>query len=150
MKAKKFVYELLPIDFWDGWIPLSLAMEDPAKYGIISDYSGEYGSWSKPDRISKFQEHLRRQVDEAKYLITKHTSWEGDGHIYITSMPGFDDGGGESHLVFAIKQGNNGTTFIVSPFEYVHLRESLTAQVTVDVYTPTTVSTANDSDELPF
>lgn len=149
MKEQRFIYELLPIDFWNGWIPLSTAMDDPTKYGVGSDYPGDYENSNEGDQEG-FRKNLRVKVDEAKFLITKHTSWEGDGSVYIAAMPGLDNGGGQSHLVFAIKQGNNGTTFIVSPFPYIHLQEALTATVSVNAYPPFRVNSASDSDELPF
>ena len=108
-----YIYEMSPIDIWAGWIPLEEALAKPRKYMIM----GGSNSMDIAEIIAEFLEKL----DYAKQLFVEHTSWEGDGRVYVTAMPTETDG----HLVFAIKQGNNGTTFLASPIEYTHLKEWL-------------------------
>jgi hypothetical protein len=110
-----YIYEMAPIDIWAGWIRLEDALAEPGKYSLM----GNSASLDEKEIIAEF----RQELDYAKYLLAKHTSWEGDGRVYVTAMPTEID----AHLVFAIKQSNNGTTFIASPIEYAHLKEWLVA-----------------------
>lgn len=67
---------------------------------------------------------LRRALRE---LARKDTYWEGDirgNDLYIGSLPDTEDGC-SSDYYFALKQDNNGSSFIVSEFPLVHLLEYL-------------------------
>ncbi|RZK42273.1 MAG: hypothetical protein EOO61_05505 [Hymenobacter sp.] len=108
-----YIYEMNPIDIWSGWIRLEDAIAEPGKYDIA-------GSSTSTDEKEIIDE-LREKLDYVKYLLARHTPWEGDGRVYLTSMPTEVDG----FLVFAIKQDNNGTTYLASPIEYPHLKEYL-------------------------
>ena len=121
LKFDKYVYEIPPIDIWAGWIPFEKAFITPTEFSI-REYDEESGLDEKVC-IKEGQEILNSCLNEVKSILTKFTSWEGDGDIYISSMP-FPNVC-LSELVFAVKQANNGTTYIVAPAEYFHLREYL-------------------------
>lgn len=97
-----YLYEMYSIDVWRGWVFIQDALADPDKYDLhLSD--------------------LEERVAEVKKLLREHTLWEGDGNIYLSSIP-YEP---EARLVFAIKQANNGTTYIASPLPYAHLEKFL-------------------------
>jgi hypothetical protein len=97
-----YLYEMYPIDVWRGWILIQDALADPDKFDLR-------------------RSDLEERVAEVKKLLSEHTKWEGDGNIYLSSIP-YEP---ETRLVFAIKQSNNGTTYIASPLPYVHLEKFL-------------------------
>lgn len=77
---------------------------------------------------------LRRSL---RALARMRTYWEGDvrtGDLYIGSVPGNDDYN-DSHYFIALKQDNNGSSYIISQVEFRHLHESL---VTEDLGSPIT------------
>jgi hypothetical protein len=104
-----YIYEMNPIASWSGWIKLEDALADPGKYDLTSH--------STIDETESVAE-LLEEVDYIKSLFASHTSWEGEGQIYLTAMPTELD----MFLVFAIKQGKNGTIYLASPVEYLHLK----------------------------
>lgn len=106
-----------PIDFWDGWIPFSIAIDNPSKFGI-REFDEESGL-DESVFIEQGKQLLTESLAETKVLLKKFTSWEGDGSFYISSIP-FPDVC-LSELVFAVKQSNNGTTYVVAPAPYPHI-----------------------------
>ncbi len=97
-----YLYEMGPIDVWRGWIFVQDALADPDKYDLqLSD--------------------LEERIAEVKKLLREHTHWEGDGNIFLSSLP-YEPG---AKLVFAIQQDNNGATYIASPLPYSHLEKFL-------------------------
>ena len=89
-----WLYEIGPIDYWTGWTPLEQVK--------VNNYS------------DKEYEDLESDAEFAKVLIEKYTSWEGDGRWYVSGMPTSEYS--NSLLMFAVKQSNNGSTFICTPF----------------------------------
>jgi len=125
------IYErMTPIDYWEGWIPLYYLEEDEpyeidialllarilSVYAYTEDY--KYGSVD-PHSMA---DYITRAVKELK----SHTDWEGDGSIYIAGLP-CDDGtsGDYNNYLIAVKQGNNGDTFIISPKKLSWLEKDL-------------------------
>ena len=56
LQNNKFIYELIPIDFWDGWIPFSVAIINPTKFGIM-EYDADSGI-QENDIIKQGQKNL--------------------------------------------------------------------------------------------
>lgn len=102
MYALKYCYECPPIDFWGGWQTL-----DINSFGLDSDEPfGEF---------NMLVEELEDTIRGFK------TFWEGDGQWRFSGLPH-----GEVYsncLMFAIKQQNNGITYVLSPFKLPWLAE---------------------------
>ena len=94
--TKLFTYVMGPIDCWEGW---------NSDNDIASAPYRDVAYWG-PDTV---REQLLAAEEAAR-----SAGWEGDGNPRITMLP-ID----ETHceIVIALKQGNNGTTFIITPFE---------------------------------
>lgn len=62
---------------------------------------------------------------KAQEVASAHMGWEGDitEGPYVFMLP-MNDGGGTMTAGFIWKQSNNGTTFVVSPFEMPWLRDA--------------------------
>ncbi len=58
---------------------------------------------------------LRGRATIAKELVEKYTFWEGDGIWMVSGLPVNDSA--SSLPMFAVKQNNNGDTFICSPLQ---------------------------------
>jgi hypothetical protein len=84
-----YVYELPPIDHWDGW-----------------------AHW-QPDEATRVDE----AVTHALVQFRARTAWEGDfadGPL-ISGLPR-PDGDSWTEVIVGIKQGNNGTVFLWTPY----------------------------------
>jgi len=93
-----YIYELPPTDFFEGFTSEQDLIEDNS----LSD--------------------IKENIERAKFLFARYTTWEGDGSCYISSIPSIDS----FPLMFiTIKQSNNGTTFLMSPIELNHLSKNL-------------------------
>ena len=112
-----YLYEMEPIDIWTGWVKFEDVLQDPYRYHYTS-FSSRHPNSTDQDVAAK---QLIQLVDGVKKQLSEYTEWEGDGEVYLTSMP-YEL---EARLVFAIKQNNNGTTYIAAPFEYIHLKDFL-------------------------
>lgn len=74
--------------------------------------------WESPYRLRSI---LRRAL---RCLAEYETYWEGDirgNELYIGSLP--HDEGTSSLYYIALKQDNNGSSFIISEFPFAHLEE---------------------------
>ena len=105
-----FIYELSPVDYFTGSIPLDKYLNSIKK---IDDPYDEH-------------EFTRNQIEQLTAEIEKISSWEGDvmDGVYLFALPGKNM---DSSLALGIvwKQRNNGTTFVVSEMELPWLKECL-------------------------
>jgi hypothetical protein len=117
-----YMYQLnFPIDDFGLMIPFKQYYEKCCKFADekICEELGEYHE--HPERM---RSRLRRAL---RALATKDTYWEGDvrgDNLYIGSVPDTEDGS-SSDYYFALKQDNNGSSFIISEFPFIHLKEYL-------------------------
>jgi len=99
-----FVYVMSPIDFWEGWLT-----EDEIK-----------------DRLHRddLKRYLARK--EKALELAGARGWEGDFRQgpFFSTIP-MDDGASGCEVLVGWKQDNNGTTFVVSPYQLPWLREWL-------------------------
>jgi len=99
-----FVYQLSPIDWWYGWSELDdvvAHIEEPTE-----------------GTRARVRAELERVRDHALNQFRRRTYWEGD----ITTGPRFaglppGDGNADGDVMVAIKQSNNGSVFVWSPYE---------------------------------
>lgn len=101
---KGFVYALGPIDWWLGWCPFTT---------LIRAFES--------DPVSLDLDRVFNLVVTAAWGFTR-AGWEGDGRWYLSAVPN-DEGGPECDLLLAVKQSNNGSTFVFSEHELPWLRE---------------------------
>jgi hypothetical protein len=86
-----YLYALSPIDFWDGWLTLSdLRAHAP---GLL--------------------EAVAHRVNVSTPFL-KELLWEGDGDWLCSMLPNPETCASE--FLLTIKQENNGSTFVISPF----------------------------------
>ncbi len=93
-----YQYEMDPIDYFEGCVPLADYLKNTAN----------------PD--------INDIISELVVNMGKFKGWEGiiqDG-IWVFAIP--DDV--ETKVGFVWKQDNNGTTFVISPIPLPHLREN--------------------------
>lgn len=114
-----WVYECSPIDNWWGWTPLTTVLQSSKENNDLEEEG--LGAYIEDWRGFPF-EKLALEASTAKLLIQKHTLWEGDGHWQVAPLPNPDQC--TSELLFAVKQSNNGTTFLCSPFRLPWLADS--------------------------
>lgn len=98
-----FVYELPPVDWWYGWSQLDEAL--PQDNG-------------DPKSHERIRAELKRIREHAFSEFRKRTLWEGDivtGPVFAGLPPA--DGNPDCDVMVAIKQRNNGTVFVWSPYE---------------------------------
>lgn len=107
---KAYIYELNPTDWF---FPFKTEKE------ILEDIEE-----SSPESMVEVQ----KTVDYAKELFKKYTSWEGDGQAYISGLPG-KKSDTFPLLFIAIKQENNGTTFLYSPVKLPYLEDFLKKKI---------------------
>ncbi len=106
-----FVYEFPPIDWFEG----SLTLEQ-----FVKEHVGTEDVTSVISVTAKIMEDI---VSPRLSAIAEHTHWEGDMRepMRFIGLPNPDYGNLE--LALLIKQDNNGTTFLASPFELPWLAE---------------------------
>src|SRR3990167_1101125 len=108
--AMLYIYACNAIDFWDGWQTL--------------------------DRLQWHDDGWGEDTDATRLLLLanrvrscgagfRQYGWEGDvrsGHWMVSGLP--DPDSATSRLMFAVKQDNNGTTFLASELPLPWLGES--------------------------
>lgn len=108
-----FIYELWPTDIWHGFVPLEL---------YVSLARAE--SWDTPDQAER---RVRAWAVDRLAALVRYSAWEGDFRDVrgpmVSALPGLNDDGWPD-LMLTVKQDNNGTTFLASPVELVHLSEA--------------------------
>lgn len=104
------------------------------------------------NNLSKFELEvdLESEATLAKELIEKYTSWEGDGNWYVSGMPSEDSS--DSLPIFAVKQENNGSTFLCSPFPLPWVESSTRIRVIIpdEQDAKSWIVTEDDDDSLDF
>lgn len=112
-----FVYELPPIDF--GWSNLKTVEEtaaDIAKMQFALQAKGIPADLADTPTVEEFLSDWENAKSEASHL-----GWDGDFREdpAVFWMPA------EERFVFGfvIKQDNNGTTYVISPVELLHLND---------------------------
>lgn len=108
--GRLFVYELPPVDFWQGWTPASRwpkAEDDPfPEYGVGEDEADDLAVAMK---------------------MATRCGWEGDGEWRMAGLPRADVAA--PTYMLAVKQYNNGTTYVISPYELPWLSQFLELKV---------------------
>ena len=110
MSASWYIYTLPPIDCFVGWTAFDVFVEQ-----------AEAHYWTEAAALSLLR--------TASLLVQRHTDWEMDRDVtawHVAALP-LDEP--ESALAFAIKQSNNGTTFVASQLELPWLSKYLNAKV---------------------
>lgn len=111
---KMFVYQVSPIDFWNGWIG-----EKEFLMSYVEDHT--HGRYADLDMLAhRIKEYSTFR--EGALALAKRAGWEGDirDGPYVAAMPYGDC---ESKFMIAWKQSSDGTTFIASPFRLPWLEE---------------------------
>lgn len=90
----------LPIDWWPGWTSIDGLRRDANR---LWEWGVELPSQLPPELDTRIPAQVATEL-----------GWEGDGEWKCAPLPTDD---GYCKLMFAVKQSNNGTTFIVSPFD---------------------------------
>lgn len=111
--SKAYVYEMPPTDWFFPFKELDQAIIDAENENCD---------------MFDIKSSILENVENAKTLFREHTLWEGDGEVYISGLPS-DDGDSYPLILVVIKQSNNGTTFLCSPVELLHLKEYLNVVV---------------------
>ncbi len=107
VEAKKyFCYHCGPIDWWEGWrtVPEAIAAERTA-----------------PRQTANRMEEIATIINALGERLSGQLHWEGDGVWRVAPLP--DPENLDSIAMFAIKQSNNGATFICSPRQLPWLEE---------------------------
>ena len=110
-----YVYRVSPIDWWLGW---SKPSEILAAFGEAPYFDDETGCLTA---LANLANEIATWIGDA-LVAFKDAGWEGDIRQgpYLAPLPfAFDEG---AYMV-ALKQDNNGTTFIWSPVELPWLEE---------------------------
>jgi len=109
IKNGMYGYTLPPIDFFDGCIDF-----DDYLKSILNDGCDEIfdGSLEKYKKIEFVIDQLVSGMASFKY-------WEGDlrENIKVFTIPCEN----QTEIGFICKQSNNGSTFVLSPIELLHL-----------------------------
>lgn len=99
------VYECPPIDYWFGWSPLTrLISDDEAEEGFLTVTAASAVSIAAAVCVQ----------------LTRRTHWQGDGEVMVSALPCCADC---ATPVYAVKQEDNGTTYILAPRDIPWLRE---------------------------
>jgi hypothetical protein len=95
--GRPFIYYLPPIDWWEGWTTLE---------GLSRSL--------EPDEFFDPVVEVATFMLRAAPLFVK-AGWEGDGTWRAAPLPVFDEGVQLRSFLVAVKQSNNGSTFVASP-----------------------------------
>jgi hypothetical protein len=111
MSQHVYVYEMSPVDYWEGMTPLGSYFDDRCMSNMLE--------WRRAPEFDRVLRFLFRTMEIAR----SHGHWEGDvAHgPYISAVP--DSGGLDCALILAWKQSNNGTTYVASQIELPWLAE---------------------------
>ncbi len=110
------VYSLTPIDYWDGFRPWVDYLQDQVR--LLVDRTDKGGEGADETIASRLQDEADGLL-KAVAAVREHTNWEGDGEWMVGALP-LD---GQSGLIYAVKQSNNGATFVVSPAPLTRVSE---------------------------
>jgi len=98
-----FVYQMGPIDWWPGWADLDEA---------VAQRGGDERTRAQA------RTELEGIRDHALHEFRDRTYWEGDivtGPVFAGLPPG--DGNSDGDVMVGVKQMNNGSVFVSSPYE---------------------------------
>lgn len=104
-----YLYECSPIDWWVGWSTYEDILQ---QIRAEDEYMGSMTNGVRESDHLRFLEATGRALTGFRAL-----GWEGDGDIKVTALPSpepYVNGAGIEALVLAVKQGNNGTTYLAS------------------------------------
>lgn len=107
-----YCYAIMPIDY--GWDNLETIGSVAAKFAKQDALLAVAEDKYEPRKLSSFWEALKRS-----YELARSAGWEGDFRSTdgprVFFVPGIDN---DMEFGFVWKQDNNGTTFVVSPYEF--------------------------------
>lgn len=109
--TKTYIYQLAPTDWFFPFKTVEQANADIKKEFCEDD-------------IPDVKNELLDKIEAAKVLFRKYTTWEGDGQVYISGLPG-EECDSYPLILVIIKQENNGITYLYSPVELPYLRRYL-------------------------
>lgn len=104
--TRGFVYQMGPVDWWPGW-------------SFLDETVAQHGGDAATQASVRVQ--LERIRENAYVQFRDRTYWEGEpetiepGPVFAGLPPG--DGDADGDVMFAIKQSNNGSVFVWSPYE---------------------------------
>ncbi len=114
-----YTYEMSPIDWWVGWNKLYRDKDGTA----LIQWAQLGGMWDDiitgEEEAEPAQLDFGRRANDAEYAVRAVTSWEGDGSWRWAPLPYPD--ANNSVWMFAVKQSNNGTTYLASPVPLSYL-----------------------------
>ena len=107
------VYECPPMDFFSGWLSMKDYIEDKCRE--------DFGSEDGEKRRAEIKEEVLAEYREIQDQLRRHSLWEGDiiSGPYVAALP---EGEYWCRVMWMLKQSNNGSTFIVSPFDLAWMR----------------------------
>ena len=108
-KTKKFyIYSLPPIDWWHGF---------QAVGDYIEHMKSELNAFGDTFNTTRFISDLMELAP-----LFARAGWEGDIRegVYLAGLPTDEP---DTELIFALKQKNNGSTFIASPYRLPWIKE---------------------------
>ena len=113
-----YVYRCPPVDFWFGWLRLRVG-ED-----FVFDVLDEPGGLFEREWLSGSEGAIRELLSVSSDGFLR-AGWEGDVRDGCWQLSGFPlpETPGDPGFLVAVKQNNNGTTFISSPVSLQHLQE---------------------------
>lgn len=110
MRKSYHIYTLGPIDYWEGW----QGLDELSERLKLEEKSSR-------EPLNHHANNLHEEWQTVVELIRKHTRWEGDGYWRVSSLPNPE--WSCSEFLFSVKQLNNGSVFIASPFPLPWLQE---------------------------
>lgn len=83
----------------------------------LDEYKQQYSTQSNQD--------FDRELEEVIKPLFRQAGWEGDGEVQMAWIPPFCTSYyvTSGFFVYHVKQGNNGTSFIYSPYELESIKE---------------------------
>ena len=115
MVTKYYIYELSPIDYWNGCVSL-------AQHLMRMQHSDYF-------EIEEFQAEIIK-IAKMFCAVGNMTAWEGDikEGVYVFSVPRNEV---DMLTGYIWKQNNNGTTFCVSPMRLCWLDKDFKGNISI-------------------
>jgi hypothetical protein len=109
-----FCYACGPIDWWDGWqsVPEFIAAEGDSEDPDTAVDKGN-AAWHQGVKARRIAE-VGSLLQTLGRQLAEELRWEGDGLWRIASLP--EPKNFACVAMLAVKQQNNGLTFICSPY----------------------------------
>lgn len=112
---ERWVYECGPIDWWNGWQEINDLL------GVRTEDEDNDEDEDLDEDERAWRDEVHRDYQIAQDLFRRYTSWEEDGWWHASGLP--DPAQTESRCMVAVKQNNNGSVYICSPFPLVWLEK---------------------------